>query len=184
MNSNFWNIFRERDVMSYSIPDYIVEKNSVQVRYLAPSVPPVGRDAILKRIIDLEYEFKVYLLRAFKRIHPEISEAELGHKGLFSEGNMFENLTKCLTLAKALNLVDSIIDADLRKMVRLRNMYAHGRHRTELKEDAEAAALVRSTRIYANSKASLDTLDIGKAFFCCTDRLTEIIVERRNNLTL
>lgn len=167
--------------MSYSVPPHIVQKHSGRTVYFAPSVPPIGRDAIIKAVIDLEYEFQLYLFAALRLIDPHLDEAEL-EDGIFSEPNMLSSLSKCLTLSVALHLVDDLLEFDIRKLVRLRNMYAHGRHRTELREDEQAQAIVRSLKIYTNSDENLRTLEIGKAFFCCVDRIVEVVQEKREAL--
>ena len=92
---------------------------------------------------------------------------------------MLSSLSKCLVLAIALNLVDSEIESDIRTLVKLRNMYAHGPHRTELREDDESQNLVRKLKIYRNSDVNLHALEIGNAFFCCIESIIEIVREKR-----
>jgi hypothetical protein len=168
--------------MTYAVSTQLVQKHSVQMVYFAPSIPPIGRDGIIKAVIDLEYEFQLYLFAALRLINPNLNESQLGDGGIFSEPNMLSSLSKCLTLAVALDLVDDLMEFDIRKLVRLRNMYAHGRHRIELREDEEAQDIVRMLKIYANSGEDLRALEIGNAFFCCIDRIKEVVQEKREAL--
>jgi hypothetical protein len=182
MDSKFGRSSRMGVQMSHIVTRQIVEKNSVIHAYLAPAEPPIGRSAVLTRVIYFEDEFQLYLFEALKKINPNISEAELQDKGIFSEPNMLSSLSKCVRFAKVLDLVNEDEFFDIKKLVTLRNMYAHGKHRTDLKDDEDAQAVMRSMKMYANSKADLELLPAGKAFFCCIDQLSEIIQTKRAGL--
>jgi hypothetical protein len=169
--------------MLVKISEKIITRNSVNGLYLAPRHPPIDRDTILTRIIDLEYEFQLYLFAAFKSFNSQISQAEFESGGIFSEPNMLSSLSKCLKLAKTLNLIDTDELHDLRKLVILRNMYAHGRHRREFHEDADAIAVMLSMKIYLNNEESLIKLRKGKALFCCIEHLAVIIESKKSERT-
>ena len=151
----------------------------MQVVYLAPAIPPTNRGIILSLAIEFEYDFQLYMLAILRKINPEISEVEFGKDGIFVDPNMLSSLAKCLNLAEVLGMLSQDEQHDIRKFVKLRNMYAHGRDRTDIKDDERAKAVLYSMKIYANSKQRLDSMNAGDALFCCVNFLSVVIKEKR-----
>lgn len=165
--------------MANNIPERLLQKHLTPMAYFAPDTPPIAREAVLSRAIDFEYNFQRYMLAMLQRITPEISDSEFDEGGVFAEPGMLSSLSKCLRLAKALRMVSGDEYHDIQKLVKLRNMYAHGRTRVELRDDTAAKTVLYSMKIYINNKMQLDSLDPGRAFFCCVDFLLEAIDEKR-----
>lgn len=169
--------------MKPKISEDIIRRNSIVYAYLAPNEPPIGGYEVLRAVIDLEYNFQRYLLASLRMVNPNIADSELDHGGIFAEPNMLSSLSKCLRLAVLLNLVDRDEAHDIKKLVTIRNMYAHGRHRKQLAQDVDAIAVVRSMTVYNNNKEEVAHLDFGKIFFCCINHIAEIIACKRETLS-
>lgn len=136
------------------------------------------RAMVIHRAANFEYEFKLYLLKALRKINPTISDAELENKGIFSEPNMLSSLSKCLRLAKLLNLITQDEQHDIKKIIELRNMYAHDRDRNQLSQDPEAIAVLRSLKLYQYSKDVLSGVTDQHVFLCCIQFLQELIIAK------
>ena len=95
---------------------------------------------------------------------------------LFGEDGAFGSLTKLSSLAFHLALISDQERHDLGKIGRLRNRYAHDKHRSQLDTDAEMYKLVTDTFLF-KSTPSLKAMKAQAVVLSILDELKFRIAE-------
>lgn len=141
------------------------------------------RGMILRNVCQLEYDFKLFLIEAFRKINPSLRDEIADElQSMFGPDRPFGSLSKCLKVATLLKLIEENEAQDLKAMVNLRNMYAHGRNRQQLYEDSASMAFIREMHIVRNSATVLGTRDEQDTFLCAVKSLNEIVLKKTTDL--
>lgn len=162
--------------MSYAVPIDIAEANHGAFIY-GRGGQFDHRGMVLRSVCDLEFECAQMLFAYFSRRNPGITW-EIAEGELFGENSLLGSLTKMVRICTYLALLDDDEAHDLRLLARLRNMYAHGRDRTQFYEDPKSRAILRSLQLYKNSLATLQAHDDQDIFRACSEYLRHLLQQK------
>jgi DNA-binding MltR family transcriptional regulator len=112
------------------------------------------RGLVLTGVADLEEIMANLLLAYFRKADPSLTSS-IEDVDIFRENRALGSLSKMLHIAPLLGLVTNEELYDLGRLVRLRNMYAHGKNRKQFHYDAETLNVLRSLKLYAASANAL-----------------------------
>ena len=116
------------------------------------------RALALEKAFDIESELIELLKREFKAMNREYDDANCD-EDLFGEWGAIASLSKMAAIAHHLGFISRKDLQDLRKLYRVRNMYAHGRGRTHLKDEPSIFAHIEACHVYRDNKAAFDVIE-------------------------
>ena len=108
------------------------------------------RGMVLRKVCDLEFECAQLLFAFFQGRNGAVTW-DRAQEDLFGENGLLGSLPRMIKICSYLGLIGEDEAFDLRKLAKLRNMYAHGRERGQFLDDAEAVTVLRSLRLVQNS---------------------------------
>ena len=128
------------------------------------------RGMVLRGVCELEYQCGQVLFAYFSTKNKALTW-EATEEDLFGEIGLLSALARRVKIAVYLGLLSNEEASDLRLLGKLRNMYAHGRTRSQFNEDAKAAAVVRSLALVKNSPQQTVGYDEQGLFLLCCEVL-------------
>ena len=166
--------------MPYEIPSRFAGRFR-QVTIFGPNDQFDHRGMVLRGVCELEYQCARLLYAFFRTRVPKLSW-EATEDDLFSENGLLTSLSRRVKVATYLGLLSDDEARDLRILSTLRNMYAHGRERSQFNEDPKASAAIRSMGLFKNSQTLFAGYDEQGIFLLCCHALGERIDERRKQI--
>lgn len=160
-------------------PEYIIEaiEDRGQICIMHEMNQFDHRSIVLGGVAELEFIFSRMMLAHFQKHSATVIETRADRE-IFEENRALGSLSKMLTIAPYLGLVTDDEHFDTKVMVRLRNMYAHGRDRKQFHNDPKAAEVLHSLRLFKNSRAVFAEKDHQTVFLECMKYIQNVMVER------
>jgi len=119
---------------------------------------------------DLEAYLSELLSAFFVSQNPLVSHKNALSE-LYSEGRVLSSLKKMADVALYLGLISEEQRYDLKSLSKLRDRYAHDRHRKQLYEEPELFALITRTNLYKNNRSDLNGFDQQAILMCIKEQL-------------
>lgn len=132
------------------------------------------RAMAIQAACDFEAYLSELLSAFFTSRNPEVTH-ETACRDLYSDGRVLGSLSKMADIAVYLGLISQSQQSALKKFARLRNHYAHGRHRGQLRTEPELFKLITSTDLYTQNAEQLRSLDEQAVFMCIKEQLARDI---------
>ena len=161
--------------MQYAVPKATADRSKGFMVFDSGSTD--HRGLVVRTTCDLESELARLLFAHFKTRNGHVTW-ERAKKELFSETGLLSSLSKMTKIASYLALITVDEAHDLRLLGRLRNMYAHGKHRDQLDRDQDAARLVKDMNLCKNSAATLAGFEVEWIYLACTAHLLNLLNQR------
>ena len=136
---------------------------------------------VLRGVCELEYQCGQLLFAYFSTKNKTLTW-EATEEDLFGENGLLSSLARRVKIASYLGLISSEEASDLKVLSKLRNMYAHGRARSQFNEDAKAAAVIRSLALVKNSPQQTAGYDEQGLFLLCCDVLESRLKRLRDQV--
>lgn len=114
------------------------------------------RSAIIMGAADLELLLAGAVIAWLGKVNPQFN-AERAKKELIDEGPL-GSLTKLAEVAFHAGIIGEKTKHDLRRFAKLRDRYAHDRHRGQLDDDPDMFKLIQDTYLYRENRAKLEAV--------------------------
>ncbi|MGZ5531120.1 MAG: MltR family transcriptional regulator [Methylomonas sp.] len=96
---------------------------------------------------------------------------------LYCESGLLGSLSRIAKVAFYLGFINKQVQHDLLKLSRIRNKYAHDKHRLQLDDEPEFVKLLTDTFIYRQNMTDLEPLRPQAVFLSIQEQLSKFINE-------
>jgi DNA-binding MltR family transcriptional regulator len=148
----------------------VLEKNKKGFRVLSNSRETIHRSMVIQRICELESDLCEKIAEFFTLRNSSITKEKV-MKDLYSENGLLSSLSKSAKIAYYLGFIDDDIRHDLSKLAKLRNSYAHEKHRKQLQDEPDLLKLMHDSILYRKNKPELDALSPQHLFLSIQETL-------------
>ena len=158
----------------------ILERNKKGFMVASNPTELTHRSMVIQKVCELESDLCELIAEFFVlRNHRITKEKVMGD--LYSEGGLLSSLSKSAKMAYYLGFIDGDIRHDLVKLAKIRNCYAHDKHRGQLQDEPDLLKFLHDSVLYRKNASELEQMRSQHVFLSIQEYIKEVISKTKVN---